>query len=101
MVPRLLLLFAFFIVSCKVFQLIHIEIFKKNLCDDNFYSGGLAGSSEKSEIMQKSSVSLNLRRSKRPDKVRPAAKHRISNPSTRTVTYSSYQAYKKSGTGFR
>ena len=40
MVPRLLLLFAFFIISCKVFQVIHIEIFKKNLCNDDFYTGG-------------------------------------------------------------
>jgi len=62
MVPRLLLLFAFFIISCKVFQVIHIEIFKKNLCDDNFYSGGLASSSEKSQTMHKPSVNLNLNR---------------------------------------
>ena len=101
MVPRLLLLFAFFIISCKVFQVIHIEIFKKNLCNDDFYSGGLNAHSEKSQTSRRSLAQRSLHSSKRPDRTRPAARSRYSSGDSRSVTYSSYEAYKKAGNNFR
>ena len=101
MVPRLLLLFAFFIISCKVFQVIHIEIFKKNLCKDDFYSGGLNAHSDKSQTASRSFAQRAVHKSKRPDRTRPAARSRYSSGDSRNVTYSSYEAYKKAGNNFR
>lgn len=78
MLPKLLLLFAMILISIRVINVIHNNLFIKELCKDGFYDGG---------IMIRPSVNNQIRR-------------RISNATkkvdkTSNTNYASYGAYKK------
>lgn len=91
MVPRILLLVAFVIISCKFFRVIHIEIFKKELCNDDFYCGGIQTSARKNMPIQKKVSKRSLPQTNRPSAYRPSASY-----SSNTKNLNSYEAYKKS-----
>lgn len=93
MVPRILLLIAFVIISCKCFKIIHIEIFKKELCNDDFYTGGIQKSTNKRTNTQRKVSKRSVPQTNRP----VARKHTSSYSSNMSSTsYNSYEAYKKS-----
>lgn len=92
MVPRILLLIAFIIISFKFFKIIHIEVFKKELCNDDFYTGGIQKNTQRAPSVQKK---VSKRRS--PQTTRPAYIPSASYTSdSRNSNYNSYSAYKKS-----
>lgn len=93
MVPRILLLIAFVIISCKFFRVIHIEVFRKELCNDNFYCGGIQTSARKDVPAQKKVSKRSMPQTNRPSAYKPSASYSNSNSSK---NLNSYEAYKKS-----
>lgn len=95
MIPRVLLLFAFILISFKVFYVIHTEIFKRELCDDNFYTGGIKKIVSKTYVAEQNSATRSIHRSRRPSTSRPAASRKPAMTQNRGVTYTSYESYKQ------
>ncbi|MGB5822975.1 MAG: hypothetical protein WBH44_02790 [Proteocatella sp.] len=95
MLPRFLLLFAFVLISFKVFHVIHTEIFKRELCDDDFYTGGIKDIVSNANLKKKHNVTRNVHKSRRPSTSRPAASYKPAMTQSRGVTYTSYESYKK------
>lgn len=94
MIPRLLLLFAFIIISFKFFHIIHLQTFKSELCDDGFYTGGIERVVSRGESLRKP-VAKKSYNSRRPAINKPAVSHNSSIKSNSSISYSSYEAYKK------
>ena len=92
MVARILLLIAFVIVSFKFFTVIHIEVFKKELCNDDFYNGGIQKNTKRTPSIQKKVSKRRKPQTTRPIYV-PSASYKSD---SKTSNYNSYSAYKKS-----
>lgn len=95
MLPRILLLFAFVLISFKVFHVIHTEIFKRELCDDDFYTGGIKSIVSNNNLTKKHNVLRNVHKSRRPSASRSSTSYKPAMTQSRNTTYTSYESYKK------
>lgn len=92
MLPRIFLLIAFIIISFKFFRVIHIEVFKKELCKDDFYTGGI-----QKNTIRKPSVQKKVSKRRTPQTTRPAYIPSVSyKTKSKNSSYNSYETYKKS-----
>lgn len=80
MIPKLMLLIAFIIISVKIVNVIHNSLFLTELCRDGFYDGGIK------------SQNANLRNVNSKKARRSVA---ISSKPQTSTNYASYGAYKK------
>lgn len=78
MLPKLLLLFAMILISIRVINVIHNNLFIKELCKDGFYDGG---------IVIRPLVNNQIKR--RVNDITKQTKQ------THNANYASYGAYKK------
>lgn len=95
MFPRLLLLFAFIVISFKSFHIIYIKVFKLELCNDDFYTGGIKDSIPNVKLLRRSVSSQKSCNSRREGAIRPAVSYKTSSTSKSNINYSSYESYKK------
>lgn len=101
MLPRFLLLFAFILISFKIFQVIHIEVFKRELCDDDFYTGGIKSIVSNNSSAKKQNIRGSIHKSRRPSTSKPAASYKPAMTKNRSTTYSSYESYKRTNSSSR
>lgn len=80
MIPKLMLLVAFIIISVKIVNVIHNNLFLTELCKDGFYDGGI-------KIQNANLRNVNSKKARRSVAI-------SSRPQTST-NYASYGAYKK------
>lgn len=80
MIPKLMLLVAFIIISVKIVNVIHNNLFLTELCKDGFYDGGI-------KIQNANLRNVNSKKTRRSVSIN-------SRPQTST-NYASYGAYKK------
>ncbi|MGB5823930.1 MAG: hypothetical protein WBH44_07620 [Proteocatella sp.] len=90
MFPRLLFLFALIIISFKIFHLIYIKTFKLELCNDDFYTGGIKSNSLRSPMNRR-----KIHDSRRSGTIRPAITYESTKQLKGNMSYSSYESYKK------
>ena len=81
MLPKLLLLFAMILISIRVINVIHNNLFIKELCKDGFYDGG---------IVIRPLVNNQIKR-----RVNDITKQTKQTKQTNNSNYASYGAYKK------
>lgn len=95
MLPRMLLLLAFVLITIKTFILIHNIAYKSELCDDDFYSGGINNVRSKKSVGRYSSNKKSSQLQKRRPIAKSSENIQKSYNSSGRLNSNSYESYRK------
>lgn len=95
MFPRLLLLLAFMLISFKSFHVIYTKVFKLELCNDDFYTGGIKNRKPKDKLSRSSVSYKKSYNSRREGTIKQTVSYKNSSTLKSNIGYSCYESYKK------